>query len=548
VSLPSKRCKAVSAILALLALCSICIGPAFAADQPRRTILVFPIESHWLSAPMARQVTARLAEQLGKQNMNVIVFDPASPVFREVLPGPDVPATSMRHDLALAAGAQGSVVGQLFETDTRIELELEFAGAVSHRSKPLKGIAVPESVQPGATAAVSEIVTAVAAQVLAQLLPQGIEVGFWEIIGADEAGQRAGAAERFADGEAALSAGEYPRAAREFEAAIIGDPNRGEYFAAAAEAQAALGHYDRALIRCRRASSLLPKDRGIALRAGDIALLAGSPEQADGIFRGLYDSDSSDLRPLEGMARAARAMGQFDRAVGYYSDLISKLLIGPRSGIVVSTFQLTEPLGPLGTQLRADLAPLARLLAGAPDDTIRLTSVPPDELGRPIGILYLKAGKFAEGVKVLLAYYSLPRGKGERAAWSDADYLSLSAALDEGSRTVAHDVQSQLSASLAGQADADQTASALGNLHTLSDNLATVAEKIQVSAALDPAHRYRVLAYNLLNESNFEAGLYAGTRDPERRRRADLLADAYRKALDQAKELATALLGGEGTK
>jgi tetratricopeptide (TPR) repeat protein len=349
-----------------------------------------------------------------------------------------------------------------------------------------------------------------------------------------------------------MAAGDYPRAAREFEAATIGDPNRGEYFAAAGEAQAALGHYDRALIRYRRASSLLPDDRGIALRAGDIALLAGSPDQADAIFHGLYARDAEDLQALEGMARAARAMGQFDRAVGYYSDLIRQLSrVLPRE-----LRPNAPPLGPLPPswnpkfdslvplELPADLAGLPRLLAGASDDTIRLTSIPPEDLGRPIGMLYLKAGKFAEGVNALLAYQSKPN----RPPWSDADYLSLAAALDEGSRTIAHNVQSILSASLAGQMDADHTASGLRDLHTLSDNLASLAEKIQVSPALDPAHRYRVLAYNLLNESNFEAGLYASTHDPERRRRADLLADAYRKALDQAQELAAALAGGKGAK
>lgn len=539
VSLPSKRCKPVSAGLALLVLFSVCIGPAFAADQPRRTILLFPIESHWLSAPLAQQVTASLAEQLGKQDLNVIVFDAASPVFRDVLPGPDVPATSMRHDLAVAASAQASVTGTLTETDEGVSLNLDLAGAVSHRSAAMEVEVKRLREGPGPKPGGGDLkgVMAIAAAGLAGAVMPSFSDELWADIGADEAGQRAGADERFADGQAALAAGDYPRAAWEFEAATIGDPARGEYFAAAGEAQAALGRYDRALIRYRQARSLLPDDRGVALRAGDIALLAGSPEQADGIFRGLYASDPSDLRALEGMARAARALGQFDRAVGYYADLIRQLA-------PVLPIRSTGLSGPPGGELPADLASLPRLLAGATDDTIRLTSVPPEELGRPIGMLYLKAGKFAEGVNALLAYY----GKGERAAWSDADYLSLSAPLDEGSRTIAHDVQSLLGANLVGQMDADHTASALDNLHTLSDNLATLAEKTQVSSALDPAHRYRVLAYNLLNESNFEAGLHASTRDPERRRRADLLRDAYRKALEQADELATALLGGEGAK
>jgi cytochrome c-type biogenesis protein CcmH/NrfG len=526
---PSKRCRAASALLASLVLLAVCLGTALAADQPR-TVLLFPVESHWLSASLARQVTTVLVDQLGRQGLNVIVFDPSSPALRDTLPGPEVPATTLRHDLALAAGAQASMVGALAESGNEAALQLDFAGAISHRSESIKGSVVQASAQPGAAGVADEVVAAG----LVALVPR-LQGGLWEAIGADEAGQRAGAAERYADGQAAMAAGDYPRAAREFKAATIGDPNRADYFTAAAEAQAALGHHGRALALYQQAASLRPDDRDVAVRAGDVALLAGNPQQADAIFRALYARNPSELRGLEGMARAARAMGQFDRAVGYYTDLIRQLApVLPRTS--------TQVPGPPGTELPADLAPLPRLLAGAPDDTIGLTSISPDDLGRPIGLLYLRAGKLAEAVNALLAYQNRP----SRAPWSDADYPSLAAALDEGSRAVAHDAQSLLGASGVGQMNADQTASALDGLHTLSDNLATLAEKIQVSPALDPAHRYRVLAYNLLNESNFETVLYASTQDPEHRRRADLLRDAYRSALEQAQELAAALAGGGG--
>jgi hypothetical protein len=80
-------------------------------------------------------------------------------------------------------------------------------------------------------------------------------------------------------------------------------------------------------------------------------------------------------------------------------------------------------------------------------------------------------------------------------------------------------------------------------LHDRSDALATVAERMQVSAALDPAHRYRVLAYNLLNQSNFEALMYLQSRDADRQTRSDLLRDAFRKSLKEAQALTSGLLG-----
>ena len=60
---------------------------------------------------------------------------------------------------------------------------------------------------------------------------------------------------------------------------------------------------------------------------------------------------------------------------------------------------------------------------------------------------------------------------------------------------------------------------------------------------LDPAHRYRVLAYNLLNQSNFEALMYLRTRDEDRQKRSELLRDAYVKSREEAESLAAGLLG-----
>jgi hypothetical protein len=82
-------------------------------------------------------------------------------------------------------------------------------------------------------------------------------------------------------------------------------------------------------------------------------------------------------------------------------------------------------------------------------------------------------------------------------------------------------------------------------LHDTSNALATLAERMTVSHLMDPAHRYRVLAFNLLNQSNFEALMFLLTNDAERQRRAELLRTAFRKSLVQAEALGQALLGVE---
>ncbi|MCJ7822285.1 MAG: hypothetical protein MUQ26_04265, partial [Armatimonadetes bacterium] len=62
---------------------------------------------------------------------------------------------------------------------------------------------------------------------------------------------------------------------------------------------------------------------------------------------------------------------------------------------------------------------------------------------------------------------------------------------------------------------------------------------------LDPAHRYRVLAYNLLNESNFEVLMFLRTEDPDHQRRAEVLRSAVREARAQANLLGDALAAPE---
>jgi len=91
----------------------------------------------------------------------------------------------------------------------------------------------------------------------------------------------------------------------------------------------------------------------------------------------------------------------------------------------------------------------------------------------------------------------------------------------------------------------DEADREMDSIHERSEALATLAKRMEVSPLLDPAHRYRLLAYNLLNQSNFESLMYLRTRDAEHQRRSDLLRSAFRKSLGQARLLAAALLGSE---
>ena len=127
----------------------------------------------------------------------------------------------------------------------------------------------------------------------------------------------------------------------------------------------------------------------------------------------------------------------------------------------------------------------------------------------------------------------------------------VSAAEERGAKLVAEaeagarDAQRVFAAQALGELSDDEADREMDSIHERSEALATLAKRMEVSPLLDPAHRYRLLAYNLLNQSNFESLMYLRTRDPEHQRRSDLLRSAFRKSLGQARLLAAALLGSE---
>jgi hypothetical protein len=124
-------------------------------------------------------------------------------------------------------------------------------------------------------------------------------------------------------------------------------------------------------------------------------------------------------------------------------------------------------------------------------------------------------------------------------------YSALAAAADEQAEAVAREAQGVFATRALGQLSEEAAADEMEALHDTSNALATLAERMTVSHLMDPAHRYRVLAFNLLNQSNFEALMFLLTNDAERQRRAELLRTAFRKSLVQAEALGQALLGVE---
>ncbi|MFB3881988.1 MAG: tetratricopeptide repeat protein [Armatimonadota bacterium] len=497
-----------SALLLLVLLCAASAGEARATGS----VLLYPLNSHWLSQPLADATTAALSDQLSAAGYAVTEVVPNSPVVQLAVSEEWIPVEALgekgelvaaREALGIATGADAALYGEVVERETEVSLKVVLSGTISRRETELE-VSAPR----GSSAVAS------AAQ-LAEELVVALTPMTWGRIGADAAGKRAAAAERYAAGQAAVAAGMYREAVLDFEAALLVEPANPRYLQADAGARQALGDYSGAVVRMKSLAAVAPSDAQVSLQLGNAALEAGRPEEAEAAFLSAAEELGRDPQVVEGLALACKEQGKRDRAEEYYQVLIGLLPA------------LTE-----------SPPTLAGLLANS-DVSVRLTDVPQDEIGRPLGEFYLENGYLAQGIAWLLAY----QDGGTRPPYSDDEYLGIAPSLDEEASGLAEAAEAALATGSVDEDGAAQGSQRMDGLHERSDRLATLAERMQVSAALDPAHRYRVLAYNLLNQSNFEGMMYLQTNDADRLNRSDLLREAFRKSLAEARRLTEGLAG-----
>ncbi len=505
-----------------------------------RSLLLFPVRGHWLSQTLADSVTAALSTELSESGFRPVLADAQAPAVRLAISDgwieegdlEEERLPSARHALAVAAGAAGSLTAEVVEGREEVTLKANLAGAVSRQEATFE-VTAPSG--GGAT---------VVAQELARQAAAVLEGPVWAEAGADEESARAAAVARYADGLEALAQGMYRDAMLELEAALIAEPERPEYLREAAEARAAGGDYAGAVARLRRLAGLAPGDADVLLRLGEAALAAGAPERAEAAFLKAEELSPEEPRAIEGVARSARARGDFARAESYYARLLP--LVGvdyrPMSDYLVEMAGIPwEGAGFKWVREPGRREALPATLAHLPDDTIRFAGIPPEEGELQLARLYLRVGDTAAGLAALLAYQE----EGDRRAYTDAEYMEVFPALDELSEAIARGVQWVFAARTAEDLGDEEADAQMDRLHDESDRLATLGERMQVSARLDPAHRYRVLAYNLLNESNFEALMFLRTEDSDHHRRAEVLASAFREARAQANLLGDALMASE---
>lgn len=536
----SRRWRLVSAVLLAAGALLLACGAGRADALAGRSVLLFPVRSHWLSEPLAESVTGALSTELSASGFRPILADAEAPAVRLAISQGWVEEGDLegerlswaRHRLAVAAGAGTSLTAEVVEGPGEVVLKANLAGAVSRQEASFEVSAPSQGDQ-------KAVARELARQVAAALAGPA-----WAEAGADEEGARAAAAARYAAGRVALVLGMYREAVLEVESSLIAEPDRPEYLWDAAEARAACGDYKGAVARLRRLTGLAPEDADVLLRLGEVALRAGEPERAEAAFLRAEELSPGEPRAIEGVARSARVRGDFARSERSYEELLTVLQpVRTVQGSADATTGETrdEPGIAMGPAARRSLAATLAHQAG---DAVRLAGIPAEEIDLQLARVYLRIGDSPAALAALLAYQE----EGDRRAYTDAEYTEISPALDEHSEAIARSAQRVFAARAAEDLDDEDADAQMDRLHDGSDRLATLGERMQVSPRLDPAHRYRVLAYNLLNESNFEALMFLRTEDPDHQRRAEVLRSAFREARAQSNLLGDALAapGGEG--
>jgi hypothetical protein len=491
---------------------------------------VVPATAHWVSEPLVQAVAVALPEALAKAGFAVTEWKPfasAAPSWGERLVGPagggPTSVEEGAYRMAVAASTDVALVPEAAEGDSRAVLRARVVGTVSRRTRDLE-VTLP------AEGSKERVAQALAQALVAKLTPE-----LWGELAADGEGRQRAAVERYTAGLQAQAAGMYQDAALELAAALAGQPENPDFLQAAAGAYAALERYPAALALLRHLAEARPDDRELQLRIGELSLLAHEPARAEAAFLKVVDADPSHAQALEGVARAARARGDLSRAEIYYAKLLTQLGVyrpARQAGLGEGAAGGGAAASPLNEALPS-------VLVRQGDDTIRLTSVPADAVHLPIARAYLRSGRYPEGVSALLSYHT----DSARPDYGDREYLELAAGLDEEGERIAQRVAA-LTANPPARLPNDKTDRELEALHQRSQRLAGLAERMGVSSLLEPAHRYWVLAYNLLNQSDFEALLYFRTHDRDRQRRADFWRQAFRTARTQARLLAESAMEG----
>lgn len=477
------------------ALILVCAAAAVVrADEPppARTLLLIPVAAGegLASEEMAAALTDGLAEAIGEvPPWTAVRFDPEADMFgdlhAEVLAAPSAPDSVVA--LTRAANAAASLVGALTAEEIIISLGLDLraTGLTVVRSATARaGVNAPEGEMPAPLreAAVELLVTSA----IDHLRPALDRIAEGRTEPVDYVIDR-----HIAAGRENLSAGRYADAVAEFEAALAIDPRCESCYVALADAHIAAGRYPDAITALQQALEYQPGDIAARTTLAICYQRIEQPEQAVKQYLAVLARQPGYLFARIRLAGLYADLGRDASAIGQYEQIIAA---HPTN--VAARLALAELAIGVGRheQALAQLEGLDRVDRRDTEKALRLASRLIDEKETTSGIALLS-----------LAY----ENSADKAAYDDADYPKIAAALDAEAAAIEQSGLEQARSYQAGNIDRAALLAEAQVLHTRSSRLAAVAEHIAAPEQSADDHAKRVLAYRLLNQSDYELIRYA---------------------------------------
>jgi tetratricopeptide (TPR) repeat protein len=335
-------------------------------------------------------------------------------------------------------------------------------------------------------------------------------------------GKPAGPEEHLKQAQQLSAERQYAEAIVEYRYALAGDPRNAAVHTALAQAYLAAGDTASALQYFKRAVELAPESAEARLALARVEQQMGNRAAAERELRRILESDPNDLETRRALAALYLEAGDFAEAAANYERLLeSKPDDTDALSALASVYERLE-------QWEKARRTYERVLEAAPENR--------EALQRLIQ-LCVTTGRLSEAVGHLRKAFDSLTG---RAQYPPAQYAALMRVLDLEAEAVFSDAPGWFHDYEKGAITKELAESQLRRLHERSENLARAAEKLEAPEGLTAALPHRVLAYYLLNQSDYEFLRYLQTGEGWRYDRARLLRDACRTALSRARALEAA--------
>jgi len=491
-----------------------------AAERPV-SLLIYPVADGAgvpASLPPAMSKALALAlQEVAAPTVRLTVFDPTAPSVRRLLR--ERPYLE-EQDLLTGSPAFVYVLGQELGYDAALVCDLAVDGSgvlfsarlISVRNREMRTYAA------GAAEALPERTGERWAWELARRLLSGLTPQFPTDLRAALAVPPATVDDYRRRGQELFRQGRYYEAIHEYDRALALDPRLVDCYVEQGRCYIQVGEARPASLQLHHALALDPHNVPAQVLLADLDLAAGKPERALERYR--QAAAGPDYLPaLVGEARALAALGKDDEALPRYERLAADN--GTDPVLLGALAQIYQRLGRDGEAV-ARYQELLRLEPGNQSAREQLIA------------LYVRQNRLAEAVgEYRLAFQAARTPVTYRAQ----DYARLAATFDREADQVRTQVLQLWHSYHTGNLARPQVVADMDRYYQRSESLARALQFVLPPETAKAGHNYRVFAYSLLNQSDFELQAFLQTRDSHRYDRGIMLRDAAGTALAHAQAL-----------